>query len=141
MKKIGIILLCSLALVLVVEVIYGFFVLTVVNVVPPGNCLEAYEGSIPGLNYGSAGAIYGIFNYTGAPNTTTGGPLTPQVFYDTCLNNNTLLEFVCGSNVPPGFPQYARAVMVQCGEPGVPGTQCLQVPIGVGTGIWAGECQ
>lgn len=129
-----------LGFVLLSSLVYAFFVLAVVNVVPPGNCNGPYPPGTNGLDYGYAGYIGGTFNYTGAPMNSTNGTLLHQTFFDTCAANNTLIEFVCGGQINPAYNAYAGAVLVTCGEPGVPGTQCVMVPYSPG-GPLAGRCQ
>jgi hypothetical protein len=95
------------------------------------NCVEWEQPGYPstsfGLNYAKGGFITGQFNYTGAP-VHPNGTLVTQTFYDSCVNNNTLIEFVCGKSIDASLAPYAGAVLVTCGEPGVNGTKCVPDP-------------
>ena len=115
------------------SLVYAFYVLVIANITPGGYCIE-FEAQNPlsgghypppGLEYGNPGYINGSFS-SGLP---SGVHLN-----DFCLNSNTLVEFVCGSSINPAYSQYAGAVLVQCGEPGVPGTQCMMFPTYGGAG-------
>lgn len=134
-------LLSALALAVIGAAVYGFLVLAVVQVIPGYGCAEFDQGGFPyGLKYQGAGFIQGAFNYTGAPTNGTGYVI--QTFYDTCVSNATLIEFVCGGSLSPSYNNVAGAVQVNCNEPGVgtgSNTTCVTSPMWVG-GPLAGRC-
>lgn len=89
----------------------GFFVFaqTITNsfVVNAYYCSET-DG---GLNYGTFGSVNGGFWWTTGNNTNS---TIFGTFDDTCLDNVTLFEGVCGSSISPSYNGLAGAVYVTC---------------------------
>lgn len=95
-------------------VLAGFFVFAqtitgqgvVVNAI---NCTET-DG---GLNYLNQGSILGTFSW----NTTNGTQSWTGIVSDTCINNVTLSEGVCGSSVSSSYSNLAGVFSVDCSVP------------------------
>jgi len=117
-----IILFSGILIVLTASVI-AFQVLFVATVAPFSTCTETDSFAVPFTQqFGIAGVMNGTFILG---NQTFIGP-----FADRCLNNTTLIEFVCGSSVNSSFSNLAAALLVDCATLNSSTTRCVVDSVG-----------
>ena len=125
-----IVILSLLGIMTLAAFVYGFKVLAVADVVPPGNCKEVgYEFPNPGIKPQYGGCIQGAF----AINSSNGTTVFNGTFCEICNSPTSIIELVCGKDISPVYANKAAAIEINCTTdvPQNATTQgiCVTVPI------------